>query len=79
MGKGQLSQTTKAEDVIGLSLACAQYCLPTDAPHLAKQSRAVAAALSPMVWAQHKPDRFDSFSAGGLSAPIGPEIGPKGP
>ena len=46
--------------------AALQYCLPTDAPHLARTSRALAAALSPMVWAQHKPDRFDSFSAGSL-------------
>ena len=48
------------------SAAALQYCLPTDAPHLARTSRALAAALSPMVWAQHKPDRFDSFSAGAL-------------
>lgn len=36
--------------------------LPTDSPHLAKS--AFAMALSPMLWAQHKPDRFDSWSAG---------------
>jgi hypothetical protein len=36
--------------------------LPTDSPHLAKS--AFALALSPMLWAQHKPDRFDSWSAG---------------
>ena len=47
-----------------------QYCLPTDAPHLAQTSRALAAALSPMVWARHKPDRFDSFSAGAPWASI---------
>ncbi|KAF6253935.1 kinase-like domain-containing protein [Scenedesmus sp. NREL 46B-D3] len=39
-----------------------QYVLPTDSPHLAKS--AFALALSPMLWAQHKPDRFDSWSAG---------------
>lgn len=39
-----------------------QYVLPTDSPHLAKSAFAIA--LSPMLWAQHKPDRFDSWSAG---------------
>lgn len=39
-----------------------QYVLPTDSPHLAKS--AFALALSPVLWAQHKPDRFDSWSAG---------------
>lgn len=39
-----------------------QFVLPTDSPHLAKS--AFAMALSPMLWAQHKPDRFDSWSAG---------------
>jgi len=37
-------------------------CVATDSPHLAKS--AFALALSPMLWAQHKPDRFDSWSAG---------------
>jgi hypothetical protein len=41
---------------------CLQFVLPTDSPHLAKS--AFAMALSPMLWAQHKPDRFDSWSAG---------------
>lgn len=43
-------------------LCCLQFVLPTDSPHLAKS--AFAMALSPMLWAQHKPDRFDSWSAG---------------
>jgi hypothetical protein len=43
-------------------LVCLQFVLPTDSPHLAKS--AFAMALSPMLWAQHKPDRFDSWSAG---------------
>lgn len=43
-------------------VACLQYVLPTDSPHLARS--AFALALSPVLWAQHKPDRFDSWSAG---------------
>ena len=39
-----------------------QYVLPTDSPHLAKSL--MAQALSPVLWAQHKPDRFDTWSAG---------------
>lgn len=39
-----------------------QYVLPTDAPHLAKSMLSVA--ISPMLWAQYKPDRFDMWSAG---------------
>ncbi|KAK9798998.1 hypothetical protein WJX73_001206 [Symbiochloris irregularis] len=41
-----------------------QYCMPTDAPHLSKQMRPLSLAMSPLLWARHKPDRFDSFSAG---------------
>lgn len=39
-----------------------QYVLPTDSPHLAKSM--FAQALSPVLWAQHRPDRFDTWSAG---------------
>ncbi|CAD7700462.1 unnamed protein product [Ostreobium quekettii] len=39
-----------------------QYVLPTDAPNLAKSP--LAMAISPMLWAMHKPDRFDTYSAG---------------
>ncbi|KAL6749507.1 kinase-like domain-containing protein [Haematococcus lacustris] len=39
-----------------------QYVLPTDSPHLAKSM--LRLAISPMLWAQHKPDRFDTWSAG---------------
>eukprot|EP00884_Botryococcus_braunii_P000646 jgi/Botrbrau1/10582/Bobra.0358s0005.1 len=41
-----------------------QYCLPTDAPHLAKMNGAVSIAFSPVLWSRHRPDRFDSYSAG---------------
>ena len=40
-----------------------QYCMPTDAPHLAKHG-ALAMAMSPLLWQRFKPDRFDSYSAG---------------
>lgn len=40
-----------------------QYVLPTDSPHLAKSM--LKMAISPVLWAQHKPDRFDMWSAGG--------------
>ncbi|KIY99127.1 putative Serine/threonine-protein kinase SNT7 [Monoraphidium neglectum] len=39
-----------------------QFVLPTDSPHLAKSF--VAQAFGPVLWAQHKPDRFDTWSAG---------------
>lgn len=39
-----------------------QYVLPTDSPSLS--ASAFAVALGPMLWAQHKPDRFDTWSAG---------------
>lgn len=39
-----------------------QYVLPTDAPTLSKTP--LALAISPMLWAMHKPDRFDTWSAG---------------
>ncbi|GBF87958.1 hypothetical protein Rsub_00670 [Raphidocelis subcapitata] len=39
-----------------------QYVLPTDSPHLAKS--VIAQAISPVLWARHKPDRFDTWSAG---------------
>ena len=49
----------------------AQYCLPTDSPDLAKEGRLKAGMLSPLVWAQHRPDRFDSYSAGAaLLSPV---------
>jgi hypothetical protein len=49
----------------------AQYCLPTDAPHLARHAAPLALAMSPLLWGRHKPDLFDSYSAGapGRSAP----------
>ena len=39
-----------------------QYVLPTDSPDLAKTL--ISAAISPVLWARHKPDRFDTWSAG---------------
>jgi serine/threonine protein kinase len=41
-----------------------QYVLPTDAPDLSKKPALLASALSPMLWARHKPDRFDMYSVG---------------
>ncbi|KAG2490289.1 hypothetical protein HYH03_011241 [Edaphochlamys debaryana] len=41
-----------------------QYVLPTDSPHIAKQAGLLKLAISPMLWAKHKPDRFDTWSAG---------------
>eukprot|EP00798_Chlamydomonas_sp_ICE-L_P012483 gene12483-15693_t len=40
-----------------------QYVLPTDGPDLS-QTGSLRGVLSPMLWAMHKPDRFDSWSAG---------------
>lgn len=39
-----------------------QFVLPTKSPHLSKTF--LAPAISPVLWAQHKPDRFDTWSAG---------------
>lgn len=50
---------------------CAQYCMPTDAPHLAQQASPIAQLISPMLWLNHKPDRFDSYSAGSLEEKSG--------
>ncbi len=45
-------------------LACMQYCLPTDSPHLARHAKPLAMAMSPLLWGRHKPDLFDSYSLG---------------
>jgi hypothetical protein len=45
-------------------LPCLQYVLPTDAPHLSRQAAPVALAMSPLLWNQHRPDCFDTYSAG---------------
>lgn len=41
-----------------------EYVLPTDAPHLAETAAPLAMAISPYLWQQHRPDCFDTFSAG---------------
>ncbi|GLI68475.1 hypothetical protein VaNZ11_012901 [Volvox africanus] len=41
-----------------------QFVMPTDSPHIAKQAGLIKMAISPMLWAKHKPDRFDTWSAG---------------
>lgn len=38
-----------------------QFALPTDSPEL---SGLFSSVVSPVLWAQHKPDRFDTWSAG---------------
>ena len=38
--------------------------LPTNAPHLSRHAAPLALALSPLLWAQHRPGCFDSYSAG---------------
>ena len=40
-----------------------EYVLPTDGPDMAKQG-AMAFVMSPIVWSQHRPECFDSYSAG---------------
>lgn len=44
--------------------------MPTDSPHLAKQLRPVAVAMSPVLWSRFKPDRFDSYSCGAFGGKI---------
>ena len=41
-----------------------QYVMPTDSPHLAKTVSPLAMVMSSVLWGRHKPDRFDSYSAG---------------
>ncbi len=38
--------------------------LPTDAPHLSRHAAPLALAMSPLLWAQHRPGCFDTYSAG---------------
>lgn len=46
-----------------------QYCLPTNAPHLAAQIAPLKLAISPLLWSRHKPDCFDSYSTGAFQDP----------
>ncbi|GAB4817926.1 hypothetical protein N2152v2_004972 [Parachlorella kessleri] len=41
-----------------------EYVLPTDAPHLSQHAQPFAMAMSPLLWSQHRPDCFDTYSAG---------------
>lgn len=41
-----------------------EYVLPTDAPQLSRQAAPLAMAISPILWRQHQPECFDSWSAG---------------
>jgi len=41
-----------------------QYVVPVHAPHLAKHNRLQQAMMGPVMWLQHKPDRFDVYAAG---------------
>jgi hypothetical protein len=38
--------------------------LPTDAPHLSQHAAPLALAMSPLLWSTHRPDCFDTYSAG---------------
>jgi len=44
--------------------ACLQYVLPTDVPHLAAQGTRLRTVMTPVLWTQHRPDCFDTYSAG---------------
>jgi serine/threonine protein kinase len=48
-----------------------EYVLPTDAPHLAKTAAPFAMVMSPVLWQQHRPDCFDTFSAGVVLLQLG--------
>lgn len=41
-----------------------QYVLPTDAPHLGDAGTRLRTVMTPLLWSQHKPDCFDTYSAG---------------
>lgn len=40
-----------------------EYVLPTDSPDISQQG-AMAFVMSPIVWSQHRPECFDTYSAG---------------
>ena len=48
-----------------------EYVLPTDAPHLSKQAAPLAMVMSPVLWQQHRPDCFDTWSAGVILLQLG--------
>jgi len=48
-----------------------EYILPTDSPNLRKQSAPLALAISPLLWSQHRPDCFDTYSAGIILLQLG--------
>ena len=48
-----------------------EYILPTDAPHLAETASPLAMVISPYLWQQHRPDCFDTFSAGVILLQLG--------
>ncbi|PSC68256.1 Serine threonine-kinase SNT7 [Micractinium conductrix] len=41
-----------------------EYVLPTEAPNLADQGTRLRTVLTPLLWTQHSPDCFDTYSAG---------------
>ncbi len=41
-----------------------QYVLPTEAPNLADQGTRLRTVMTPLLWKQHSPDCFDTYSAG---------------
>ncbi|MEO2193791.1 MAG: hypothetical protein ABGY24_15215 [bacterium] len=41
-----------------------EYVLPTETTDIAKQGQVVAQLMSPIVWSKHRPECFDSYSAG---------------
>ena len=49
-----------------------QYVLPTDAPYLSRHAAPLALAVSPLLWARHRPDCFDTYSAGKQPDVCGP-------
>lgn len=48
-----------------------EYVLPTDAFHLSKAAAPLAMAMSPLLWQQHRPDCFDTWSAGVVLLQLG--------
>jgi serine/threonine protein kinase len=41
-----------------------EYVLPSDAPNLSEKAGIISVAMSPLLWKQHRPDCFDTWSAG---------------
>ena len=48
-----------------------EYVLPTDSVHLAEQAAPLKFVMSPILWSRHRPECFDTYSAGVVLLQLG--------